>query len=74
MRADPAMRGSADVLCVDLYDHDAASPALDSADFYRDCAALLAPAGVMTVNLFGRDAEFEQQCAPASPRPLRPAA
>ena len=30
-RRDPARRGSADVLCVDLYDHEAASPVLDSA-------------------------------------------
>ncbi len=57
--ADPANHRAADILCVDLYDHDAASPALDSADFYRDCAALLAVGGVMTVNLFGRDASFE---------------
>ena len=35
--------GSADVLCVDLYDQDAASPVLDRPAFYRDCAALLAP-------------------------------
>ncbi|MEO8278217.1 MAG: spermidine synthase [Ideonella sp.] len=61
--SDPAHRASADVLCVDLYDHDAASPALDSADFYRDCAALLARDGVMTVNLFGRDASFEASAA-----------
>ena len=60
---DPAHRASADVLCVDLYDHDAASPALDSADFYRNCAAMLADDGVMTVNLFGRDASFEASAA-----------
>ena len=47
-------------LCVDLYDHDAASPVLDSAAFYRGCARLLADDGVMTVNLFGRDASFER--------------
>jgi spermidine synthase len=52
--------GSVQVLCVDLYDHDAASPVLDSADFYRDCFRLLADGGVMTVNLFGRDASFER--------------
>jgi spermidine synthase len=60
---DPRHAGSVDVLCVDLYDHDAAAPVLDSAEFYRDCAALLAPAGVMTVNLFGRDAQFAQSAA-----------
>ena len=58
--ADPRRRESADVLTVDLYDHEAASPALDSAAFYRDCHALLAAGGVMTVNLFGRDASFER--------------
>lgn len=56
--ADPLLRGSAQVLCVDLYDHDAASPVLDSEAFYRDCHGLLTEGGVMTVNLFGRDASF----------------
>jgi spermidine synthase len=55
--------GSVDVLCVDLYDHEAAAPMLDSATFYRDCARLLADDGVMTVNLFGRDASFERSAA-----------
>ena len=58
--ADARRAGSADVLCVDLYDHDAASPVLDSEGFYRDCRRLLAPDGVMSVNLFGRDASFER--------------
>ncbi len=58
--ADPAQHGSADVLCVDLYDHEAAGPVLDSEDFYRGCFALLRPGGVMTVNLFGRDASFQR--------------
>ena len=57
--ADPAQRGSADVLAVDLYDHEAASPVLDSAEFYRRCFDVLAVGGTMTVNLFGRDASFE---------------
>jgi spermidine synthase len=61
--AAPEHAGSAEVLCVDLYDHDAASPVLDSAAFYRDCARLLADDGVMTVNLFGRDASFERSAA-----------
>jgi len=61
--ADPARRGSASVLCVDLYDHEAASPVLDSSRFYRDCAALLADDGVLSVNLFGRDASFETSAA-----------
>ena len=57
--AEPARRGSADVLAVDLYDHEAASPVLDSAEFYRRCFDVLAAGGTMTVNLFGRDASFE---------------
>ena len=60
---DPTLRGSASVLCVDLYDHEAASPVLDSSRFYRDCAALLGDDGVMAVNLFGRDASFETSAA-----------
>ena len=54
--AQPAQAASADVLCVDLYDHDAAAPVLDDQVFYNHCAALLRPGGVMTVNLFGRQA------------------
>jgi spermidine synthase len=58
--ADPAHAGTAQALCVDLYDHDAAGPVLDSAAFYRDCHRLLAEGGAMSVNLFGRDASFER--------------
>jgi spermidine synthase len=58
--ADAARAETAQALCVDLYDHDAASPVLDSADFYCDCFRLLADGGVMSVNLFGRDASFER--------------
>jgi spermidine synthase len=58
--ADAANAESAQVLNVDLYDHDAASPVLDSAAFYRDCFRLLADGGVMSINLFGRDASFER--------------
>ncbi len=61
--ADPSRHGSVDALAVDLYDHDAASPVLDSEDFYRDCRALLADGGAMTVNLFGRDGSFERSGA-----------
>jgi spermidine synthase len=56
---DPRRRGTVDALCVDLYDHEAASPVLDSADFYRACFEVLAAGGAMTVNLFGHDASFE---------------
>ena len=50
--------GGTDVLCVDLYDHQAAGPVLDSEDFYRGCAQALSEHGVMSVNLFGRHASF----------------
>ena len=61
--ADAAHADSADVLCVDLYDHDAASPVLDDQNFYDACYRLLSDGGVMTVNLFGRDASFEQSAS-----------
>ncbi len=57
---DAARADSVQALCVDLYDHDAASPVLDSEAFYRDCHRVLADGGVMSVNLFGRDASFER--------------
>lgn len=47
-------RGQIDALQVDLYDHEAAAPVLDSAEFYADCRQLLSEHGIMTVNLFGR--------------------
>jgi len=56
--ADPAQRGCAQVLAVDLYDHEAAAPVLDSDVFYSRCRDVLAPGGVMSVNLFGRHASF----------------
>ncbi len=58
--ADAAHAESADVLNVDLYDHEAASPVLDDEVFYANCHRLLADGGVMTVNLFGRDASFRR--------------
>ena len=53
-------RGSVDTLQVDLYDHDAAAPVVDSAAFYGDCRRLLTEDGCMTVNLFGRSSSYEQ--------------
>lgn len=47
-----------DALNVDLYDHDAAGPVLDSDAFYAACRGVLADGGLMTVNLFGRSASF----------------
>ncbi|MBW8722857.1 MAG: spermidine synthase, partial [Polaromonas sp.] len=55
-----AHQGTVDLLHVDLYDHEAAAPVLDSAEFYEDCRGLLTEDGVMTVNLFGRDSSYLQ--------------
>lgn len=52
--------GAYDALQVDLYDHEAAAPVLDSPDFYADCRAALTDDGCLTVNLFGRDASYER--------------
>ena len=57
---DPMWLGTVDALAVDLYDHEAAAPVLDSADFYADCRRLLTEDGSMTVNLFGRASSFER--------------
>ena len=63
LRSDDAPLGQVSVLCVDLYDHEAAAPVLDDEAFYADCRALLMPGGVMTVNLFGRRASFARSMA-----------
>jgi len=59
----PGWENQVDALAVDLYDHDAAAPVLDSAEFYADCRALLTEDGCMTVNLFGRSSSFEKSLA-----------
>ncbi len=57
--ADPRHVQTVQVLLVDLYDHDAAAPVLDDEAFYRACRGLLVDGeGLMSVNLFGRDASF----------------
>jgi spermidine synthase len=56
--AEPEQACTADVLNIDLYDHQAAAPVLDDDAFYAACHALLADEGVLTVNLFGRNASF----------------
>jgi spermidine synthase len=53
-------RGAIDALQVDLYDHDAAAPVLDSEQFYADCRHLLTEDGCMTVNLFGRSSRYAE--------------
>lgn len=49
-----------DALQVDLYDHAAAAPVLDSEDFYADCRRALSDDGCMAVNLFGRASSYER--------------
>ncbi|WP_422087971.1 spermidine synthase [Variovorax sp.] len=56
----PEWHDTVDALQVDLYDHEAAAPVLDSEDFYADCRALLTDDGCMTVNLFGRSSSYER--------------
>ena len=56
----PEWQGTVDALQVDLYDHEAAAPVLDSEDFYADCRRLLTEDGCMTVNLFGRSSSYER--------------
>jgi spermidine synthase len=53
-----AAPASVRLLFVDLYDHEAAAPVLDSEGFYRLCQSVLEEGGLMSVNLFGRDASF----------------
>jgi spermidine synthase len=53
-----AGHGSVRLLHVDLYDHEAAAPVLDSTDFYAACRSVLEDGGLMSVNLFGRHASF----------------
>ena len=55
---NPKWLGTVDALQVDLYDHDAAAPVLDSAAFYADCRRVLTDEGCMTVNLFGRSSSY----------------
>ena len=55
----PEWRHAVDALQVDLYDHEAAGPVLDSVDFYASCRDVLSDDGIMTVNLFGRHASFD---------------
>lgn len=53
-------RGAVDVLQVDLYDQEAASPVLDSEDFYRNCRDMLTPEGCMSVNIYGHAANDDK--------------
>jgi spermidine synthase len=51
---------------VDLYDHEAAAPVLDSVDFYKAVRSVLTDEGIMTVNLFGRSSSFDKSLAQVS--------
>lgn len=57
---NPRWWGTVDALQVDLYDHEAAAPVLDSLPFYNHCKRLLTPDGCMTINLFGRASSFDR--------------
>jgi spermidine synthase len=61
--AAASQQGTAQVLNVDLYDHDAAAPVLDDDVFYAHCRDVLATGGVMSVNLFGRAASLATSSA-----------
>ncbi|WP_020653602.1 hypothetical protein [Massilia niastensis] len=50
---DPANHGKVDVLQVDLYDHEARGPVLDTPEFYQGCHDCLGENGIMTANVFG---------------------
>lgn len=60
---EPAQRHSAQVLNVDLYDHEAAAPVLDDDAFYAACRDVLDEGGLMTVNLFGRASSLGRSAA-----------
>ena len=60
---EPAHHDSAQLLHVDLYDHEAAAPVLDDDAFYAWCRVVLATGGVMSVNLFGRRCSFARSAA-----------
>lgn len=57
---NPQWWGAVDALQVDLYDHEAATPVLDSLPFYSNCRRLLTEDGCMTVNLFGRSSSYQR--------------
>lgn len=60
---NPQWFGAIDALQVDLYDHDAAAPVLDSEAFYADCRRVLTDDGCLSVNLFGRTSSCARSVA-----------
>jgi spermidine synthase len=51
---------------IDLYDHHAAAPVLDSQEFYQAVHDVLTDEGVITINLFGRNASYDKSLAKVS--------
>jgi spermidine synthase len=51
---------SCDVLMVDGYDEHCHVASLATTDFYEDCRRALKPGGIMVVNLWGSDAQFNE--------------
>ena len=49
-----------DALQIDLYDATARGPVLESAEFYRACAACLKRDGIATINLFGDHPSYQR--------------
>lgn len=52
-----AHKNHIDILQVDLYDELANAPAIDTPEFYQACADCLSSKGMMTINIFGKDAD-----------------
>ena len=55
-----ANHGTVDVLQVDLYDEEARGPVLDTPEFYQGCLDCLSENGIMTANVFGDFANYDQ--------------
>lgn len=55
---NPRWFGKIHVLQIDLYDHEAAAPVLDDANFYAHCRRALRTDGILSINLFGRHHSF----------------
>lgn len=53
--------GVFDLALVDVYDHIGMEPSVNTADFMEDCAAVLNPRGVLSINLWGTQAAVFSQ-------------
>ena len=54
-----AQQTCCDVLMLDAYDSSGVAPDMVSQDFFDHCAAVLRPQGVLAVNLWGSDKNFQ---------------